>query len=377
MPLHFIISQKGKPLLTHKGYVFQKLRDSKTKVTWRCTEYTKLSKCGALLHTTTATKQGTVLDTEDPTHTHAPDIAKTKARTIMEKIKKRSKQTTEPTSKVLAKGLAGISPTTSANLPNMPQLTRVIQRTRAKTNSQLPTPSTRGELQIPDTYTKTLSGKLFLLHDNGGDKKRFLLFATKENLQHLAASKTWFCDGTFRSVPTIFAQLYTIHGMVDGKVIPFVYVMAPSKSKRMYEKVLQCLTEAEPSLYPEKIVIDFERSFITAVQNVFDECEIQGCHFHYGQCIWRHVQQFGLQKRYSMDAEFALNIKMLIALAFVPCERVEHAFEALATSIYYKENHNDLENIVQYLCKIPTSSFFQNYSPFISFRRGGAGLTLT
>lgn len=216
-------------------------------------------------------------------------------------------------------------------------------------NPQLQTPPTRGELVLPEIFTKTLRGDDFLLYDAGGDKKRFIIFATERNLECLAQCATWFCDGTFRSVPSIFLQLYTIHGLVDEKTIPFVYVLAPSKRSKLYEEVLAHLRETEPRLNPEVIVTDFEQSFITAAQKVFPNTHIRGCHFHFGQCIYRHVQQCGLQHQYSTDDEFALNIKMMIALSYVPAEHVLAAFDALTTSIYYETNSEQLQNFVEYI----------------------------
>lgn len=64
--------------------------------------------------------------------------------------------------------------------------------------------------------------------------------------------------------------------------------------------------------------------------------------------IFRHVQQCGLQHRYSTDNEFPVNIRMLIALAFIPAEHVWAAFDALTTSQYSKSHSEDFENMLDY-----------------------------
>lgn len=51
-----------------------------------------------------------------------------------------------------------------------------MRETRA--NPQMQTPLTRGDLVLPEIFTKTIKDELFLLHDSGGDSKRFLIFAT-------------------------------------------------------------------------------------------------------------------------------------------------------------------------------------------------------
>jgi hypothetical protein len=55
----------------------------------------------------------------------------------------------------------------------------------------------------------------------------------------------------------------------------------------------------------------------------------QGCFFHYCQAIMRQIQKAGLQGLYETDANFALKMRHLAALAFVPVEHVESSFEQL------------------------------------------------
>lgn len=44
---------------------------------------------------------------------------------------------------------------------------------------------------------------------------RILIFATTENLRYLARSSTWSVDGTFKTAPTIFFQLFAILAAVS------------------------------------------------------------------------------------------------------------------------------------------------------------------
>jgi len=40
--------------------------------------------------------------------------------------------------------------------------------------------------------------------------------------------------------------------------------------------------------------------------------------FYFGKYIWHKVQSTGLQKKYEEDSTFALQVKQLFGLAFVP-----------------------------------------------------------
>jgi hypothetical protein len=48
-----------------------------------------------------------------------------------------------------------------------------------------------------------------------------------------------------------------------------------------------------------------------------------GCFFHFSQAIYRHVQSAGFQASYAANPEFALMLRHLPALAFVPIQNVE------------------------------------------------------
>ncbi|CAI6345167.1 unnamed protein product [Macrosiphum euphorbiae] len=64
--------------------------------------------------------------------------------------------------------------------------------------------------------------------------------------------------------------------------------------------------------------------------------------------MWHHVQEFGLQKKYSEDPEFALQLRMLPALAFVPKDDVISSYSVLIESNYYTENEEILEQFLDY-----------------------------
>lgn len=53
-------------------------------------------------------------------------------------------------------------------------------------------------------------------------------------------------DGTFKTVPNIFLQMYTIHAPVGGinsRILPLVYILMSSKNQKCYEHLFQDLIE--------------------------------------------------------------------------------------------------------------------------------------
>ena len=90
-----------------------------------------------------------------------------------------------------------------------------------------PEPQSIAEVNIPESLRITLNGEPFLVKDHIIDQERILIFTTKNNIQHLSQATFWIMDGTFKTVPTIFCQLYSIHasvGTVDNsRILPLVY----------------------------------------------------------------------------------------------------------------------------------------------------------
>lgn len=59
------------------------------------------------------------------------------------------------------------------------------------------------------------------------------------------------------------------------------------------------------------------------------QCTQIGCFFHLCQSIWRHLQGLGLQQQYTNDVDFALGVRLVLALAFIPLHDLEEAFEVV------------------------------------------------
>ena len=115
---------------------------------------------------------------------------------------------------------------------------QTVRRVRHDHQAPLPNPRNPDELQISCPYNVTLRGDNFLMIDNGPGLKRVLIFSTTRNLEYLAESRNWFADGTFKSAPPLFQQLYMIHILKYNKVIPMVYVLSNDKSTSNYVHIL-------------------------------------------------------------------------------------------------------------------------------------------
>ncbi|CAF3065059.1 unnamed protein product, partial [Rotaria sp. Silwood2] len=108
--------------------------------------------------------------------------------------------------------------------------------------------------------------------------------------------------------------------------------------KQFFEKVLE-----QDDFQPESILSDFESGTIKTIKELFPNTVHRGCLFHYGQCIWRHIQENGLSTKYDDDDNFRLNVRKLLSLPFVPASEVIETFELIAD-----EFDDEADTLVEY-----------------------------
>ena len=82
-----------------------------------------------------------------------------------------------------------------------------------------------------------------------------------------------------------------------------------------------------------------------AVRQAFPNVSIKGCAFHFGQAVWRKVQELGLKTTYSQRGAEYRYIRTLMALPFLPHADIEPAFEVLSE----RANSTELKNLVGYI----------------------------
>jgi hypothetical protein len=146
----------------------------------------------------------------------------------------------------------------------------------------------------------------------------------------------------------LFLQLYTIHGLKYGHVIPVIYGLLPNKAESTYRTFLKAVKDLCLQKYPKSIMMDFEKTAVNVFTEEFANSRLQGCFFHFSQAIYRHVQSAGLQASYAANPEFALMLRHLPALAFVPIQNVQDYFNYLVESSFFEENEASLTLHVNY-----------------------------
>lgn len=118
-------------------------------------------------------------------------------------------------------------------------------------------------------------------------------------------SSMWKCDGTFKSAPKGFSQVYTLHARHPrGETLPAVHVLMIRKTKADYQTVFRWLNakleDEDGSIGAlQAVLFDFEPAAREAFKIEFKVVErgivVRGCRFHYGQAVIRNRDKKGLK----------------------------------------------------------------------------------
>lgn len=336
--MEYSISEKGRKRLINEGYMFYKDKSYSGKTIWKCIDFEK-KKCSARLHT----NDDAIVKTINQ-HNHSADAAFVEAQDFVYVMKEQGKRSFDSPHQIVATTSTIIPSQVAPKLPSVISMKQSIRRARLNANcTPKLAPKSAKELTLPESYKLTTKKENFVLYDNGeGSEERIIIFGTKTGLSMLKKSEHWFVDGTFKTVPTIFTQLYTIHGIFNSNIVPAVYMILPNKKQSTYSKCIQELLILNYELNPKTIMIDFEKGAINAFKNAFPHTCIKGCFFHFNQSVYRKVQEFGLKRRYDTDSAFALKLRLLCALAFIPVEEAVMVFEELIDAKIIPEEANEV-----------------------------------
>ncbi|XP_061188126.1 uncharacterized protein LOC133196226 [Saccostrea echinata] len=78
------------------------------------------------------------------------------------------------------------------------------------------------------------------------------------------------------------------------------------------------IKEAQGVPQVQSFVVDFEKGAWKAIREEFPNTLIKGCAFHFGQAVWRKVQELGLRTTYTKRGAEYRYIRSLMALPFLP-----------------------------------------------------------
>ncbi|KAG0439352.1 hypothetical protein DMUE_2486 [Dictyocoela muelleri] len=311
--IHIIMSKRNKEIILYDGYVYNIRNENVGIKNWRCQN----RKCPGSIETLNLD----ILNYKH--HNHEKDFDNNEKLYLLYKADKRALLTSEKARDII-NNVVSIQPISI--IRKLPRNNTIVDRITRKRNKNNITAITNG---IPDSIKFTFSKELFLQFDSGEtDADRVLIFTTETHLMHLNFCNEWYCDGTFKSCPRDFTQLYTIMGRMKSEIMPFAYFLMKNKSKNGYLKGFKFVAE-KLKKHPEYITIDFEMSSFSGLNDIFPNTKIQGCFFHFNQILFRNIQKMGLTVEYQRNSFLREAYRMIISLSCVPIEEFEKQVELL------------------------------------------------
>jgi hypothetical protein len=322
----FGVSKRGKRTFIYNNFEFwEHKHNNQGQTFWRCIKH-QVFKCKASVKTAGLVVIGNL----NPEHTHTGNVANSLARQAIGKMKQHMTENIATPSASQGAVVVNLNGQVQMALPKRASLSRVLRRHRqikslaANNGIALPPIPTDLDFTIPERFED------FLLHDSGLGTQRILVFGHRELLPAFGRAELWLADGTFKVVPSLFYQLYSVHFEFVGGINPaVVYCLLPNKSRATYDRMISVLKQLNPTASPRRILVDFESAAMNAFREAFPDAEVSGCYFHLCQSINRKVNDCGLKADYESDDEIRGFVRCLAALSHVPESDVIDAFDAL------------------------------------------------
>lgn len=331
--MEIIVSNRGQNKIAYNGFIYRKDKATQTTIAWRC----EVKGCKGRLSTSLEYEKDRNC-TDKGEHFHAPDPVKVGMDKVKEKVCKTAVTTHDPPRRILQDAIAGVPNELAAKIGSGARLKRAVSRRRRAIGNYPPPPQSAAAIVIPESLRNTFTGENFVIHDSGiEDENRIIIFGTNESLTWLRDNRHWLADGTFKTAPSIFLQIFTVHALIKESVIPCIYALLTNKSEETYIAMFTKLKELEPLLDPISVLIDFEIASRNAITRAFPNSDIAGCLFHLGQSVWRKVTNEGLKGRYINEENFRILIKMMTCTAFLPVDDVVVGFQAIRELENYDE----------------------------------------
>ena len=293
------------------------MKENSTTKNWRCTE----KSCKARVTTTLAL---TVVRA-DTDHDHEGKSVQTHLLRQACKEKAKSNISDRPRTIILTEA-AQMNHTDAITLPDINSVRRSIWMQRRKMYPKLPT----NLLESLDAVAQITSKETTLIEVDE-ESKIVGIFDTN------AIRKTNYCqnlfsDGTFKSCPKFFRQIYSVLTFINGSYVPLSFFLLPNQKEATYYKMFQQFRKVYESvtgtaMENKTLHLDFEKAAHNGANQAMPGTKIRGCFFHLKQSWWRSIQELGLSCQYKdPKSEVGEFLKSTFGLPLLNMEEVAESF---------------------------------------------------
>jgi len=147
-----------------------------------------------------------------------------------------------------------------------------------------------------------------------GDNDTAVFFASNAQLELLGVASVVNMDSTFRVVPVLFHQLFTMFAPLTEHTFPVCFALMSRKTTALYEAVFHLLHEQVPQFKPSQIIANFEEVPVTSGNDLI----ISGCWFHFAQALVKCMRKLGLAIPLRDDSGLLTLFRCLVSLPLLP-----------------------------------------------------------
>lgn len=128
-------------------------------------------------------------------------------------------------------------------------------------------------------------------------KNRIIAIASEAARETMSSAKHFFGDGTFKTCPRPFLQLYTLYANVgsseeETKIMPVVYALLLNKKQSTYDllfTLIKKISQAGIHRNSQSILM-----LILTIEQIFPEASVKGYYYHFNRAIWKRAEELNL-----------------------------------------------------------------------------------
>ncbi|KAL7073815.1 hypothetical protein ACQ4LE_007209 [Meloidogyne hapla] len=337
----FGLTERGRKMLIHQGYKYNKEVVRKETTYWTCKKYRTPEKCTGRAKTI----GDEIIETQQ--HTCTPSQIDVEATQIRSKIIQIATYSTHSPMDIVNQCLAGASEEAKAMLPKLESLATIIRRKRklqGMNNCQ------NFEINVHEDINQKIKKENVLLDTGIGDPNRTIVYASNLNIKRLSNCDTWLVDGNFEMNSDVFYKPWIIYGLFKNHLIPFIYCLLPNKNEEIYQMVLLAILDVIGEIRPKFFITNFEKTSENIIRKLFPETQIRGSLFYFNKLIWQSIQNKNMEIRFGQEEEYEKILKKFLVLAFCDVKDVRQRFEHLADQLLLQfGNNRENQDFIEYM----------------------------
>lgn len=263
------------------------------------------------------------------THNHPPDHFEAEFCELERRILERSANEVVPLRRIFLEETTGASPRAVTRL-NYPSFLRRMQRRRQFTKRKIPKSLTDFSklMQSPDfSEFSNINGQPFFIDAIGNHS---ILYLSPIMRELLSSDDQTFSIYQFKKfVCQTLKQILIVVKIISNVAYPIAYVGMQLKSKTAYSEVFQRIHEEEPLWNPTTLYTGTDEGLVSAIQDVFPNCDIVNCWFHFAQEMRKEMRNLDLINLLHAELPFYSCIQMIQVLPLLPPDKLIDGLDAV------------------------------------------------